>query len=129
MKKVLLFISVILILFGIDIIINSDRIRLDGIIAEIQTCFFPSDTEYSEKYTHEKFDKIKIGMSEMEVINILGEPFSKFMPHKNSQNIKIINNVAYQYSYSPSNLHFRVRNVIFDQGKVVKIIHHFLVID
>ena len=128
MKRFFIIIFIIVILFGIDIIINSDRVKLDGKIAEIQTLFFTSDTKYSEKYTHEKFNEIKIGMSEKEVVNILGEPISKFKPHKDSRNIKLINHVAYQYSYSPSSSHFRVRNVIFDQGKVIEIIHCFDII-
>ena len=35
------------------------------------------DTEFSKKYSPNKFDKITIGMSESEIVNILGEPLYK----------------------------------------------------
>lgn len=129
MKRVLKFIFISVLLFALDIVLNFDRVKLDGVFAEITSLFFFSDTQYSNKYTNEKFSQIKIGMTEREVIMILGEPISKFKPHKDSGDPKRINQIAFQYSYSPSKSHFRVRNIIFNCGKVIKKIYCFYTID
>lgn len=35
------------------------------------------DTQFTENFTFEKFDKISKGMSQQDVVNLIGEPFSK----------------------------------------------------
>jgi hypothetical protein len=107
-----------IILCAIYISIRWNYIRLDGITGEICGIFFHTDTKYSMNYSHHKFVQVKIGMTENEVINILGEPIKRWNPYLGDDyNIKN-NYIAFEYSISPSDTHYRLRSVHFFKGKV-----------
>jgi hypothetical protein len=129
MKLVSKTLLIIIVSFIVDFIINNDRIKLERISAEIASLFYFSDTRYSSGYSNNKFSEVKIGMTGDEVIRILGGPISIFKPHKDSEDPKKRNRIAFQYSFSPSKSHFRVRNIIFDKEKVIKKIHCFAIND
>src|SRR5205085_7316666 len=53
-----------------------------------------ADTEFAQNYTPGKFKNIKEGMSEKEVIAVLGEPISKYTDSTNSKE----STVTYYYT-------------------------------
>ena len=122
MKKILLIVSIIIVIItSIDIFVNYDRICLDGFEGEILSILCITDTEYSQEYTHSKFSKIITGMTSKKVLDILGEPLARWIPHdkeSRSENNKYIN---YQYSQSPGSTHYRLRQVRFRNDTVYKI--------
>ncbi len=139
MKKYIFIILILLFLLRvINVIINDDRIKLDGFFAEIESSFFFDDTKYSGEYTHGKYLKIKLGMTENEVLEILGKPLATFKPHEHSKKYKyllqksksfnlyypndtsLIKHNVYVYSFHPSRgYYYRMRHICFDENKKV----------
>jgi hypothetical protein len=87
---------------------------------------FKSDTEYSQGYTEKKFASIKHGMTEKQVLLILGKPLKRRniynypKPGKESD-------IFYEYSWSPANTHYRRRYIHFENGRVTQIQHYFYI--
>lgn len=95
-------------------------LSLDGYSSLAWHLLFPiEDTEYSDSYSHKKFLKIKKGMTEKEVIDILGEPLAIFPP--------TIDIKAFQYSESPSSTHYRLRQVYFKDGIVSERVSYYYI--
>ena len=113
------------IIIEFTILCNQDRIVLDGTEGEIFGLIFSTDTKYSKGYTHDNFAKIKVGMTEKEVLNILGEPLLRWLPYQygNFQSKKHF--IGLQYSESPSGTNYRLRQVYLDKGIVAETIHYF----
>jgi len=106
MKKVIKVILIfVLICFGILYIG-----LLDGY-------FVKSDTKYSENYSELKFKSIEEGFSEKQVIDILGKPIAVFSL-KNGI-------VLYQYSYSPSDTNYDLRQIYIQNRKVIEVVKYF----
>lgn len=119
----------ILIVLGIVVItnltINFDRIMLDGISGEISSLAFPPDTKYSEGYSHEKFRQIEIGMTEEQVVEIIGKPLTIWNPYKPTKYTEKRHYVGFQYSESPTSVDYRLRQVYFDNGIVAEKIDYY----
>jgi len=108
-----------------DLIINFDRIMLDGVSGEISSLVFPPDTRFSEGYSHKKFRRIEIGMTQEQVVEILGKPLDIWKPYELTKYIEKRHYVAFQYSESPSSVDYRLRQVYFDNGIVAEIINYY----
>ena len=120
MKKRYWTLIVLVFVFITNLIINLDRIILDGISGELSSLVFPPDTKYSEKYSHENFRKIEIGMTEEQVIELIGKPLTVWQPYKPTKYIDKRHYIGFQYSESPSSVDYRLRQVYFDNGIVAE---------
>ena len=100
-------------------IIFADRVRLDGIKGEIYGTMFGPSTEYSTGYSHESFIKIKTGMTEKEVIKILGQPIDSFKPYPSYKDSMF--NVGLRYAKgTDENSHYRLRIIYLRKGIVTE---------
>jgi hypothetical protein len=125
MRKLLyLFVLVTIVVY----FVRRNTIKLDGISGEILGLITDADTKYSLGYSHNKFAQIKIGMTEKEVMEIIGEPLVRWKPYKYSKYKKDKGHyVGLQYSESPSDTHYRIRQVYLDNGKVAEIISYYYI--
>ena len=105
--------------------IRLDICKLDGISGEIWGLITVSDTKYSRGYSHIKFGQIKIGMTEKQVIEIIGEPLVRWQPYLNTNYKEKRHFVGLQYSESPSSTNYRLRQVYLDKGRVAEIISYY----
>jgi hypothetical protein len=107
------------------------RITIDGLIGEPFDLLGCTDTQYGDGYSHWGFKRIEIGMTEQEVIAILGEPFYRWAPYGGRSTSKRFPEKAHfiglVYSRSPSSTHYRLRQVNLDNGFVVEIRGYFYV--
>lgn len=104
-----------------------DRIRMDGYSAEVFDLFLATDTQYADGYSHEGFSRIKVGMKEQEVLDILGEPLARWRPydHPNTPFPERKHFVGLEYSRSPSTRNYRLREVFLDNGVVADMVGFF----
>ena len=105
-----------------------ERIRIDGAKAELLSLLVALDTEYAPGYSHAGFNKIRIGLTEQEVLDILGEPLSRWSPYSYRGKTRWPEKahfVALAYSRSPSSKSYRLRQVILDNGVVAEIRGYF----
>ena len=65
-----------------------------------------TDTQYAPNYSDRNFAKVKIGMSENKVQELIGKPFVSW---------KYGEKVIYEYSRSPQDTNYRMRQVHFSQ--------------
>lgn len=94
-------------------------LKLDGYSGLILSMQLQEDTIFSHKYTHEKFEQIKIGMTQEDVGKILGEPIVQWTPKQG------IN--ALQYSTSLTDTHYRLRQIYLKDNKVIDRISYFYI--
>lgn len=117
-KTITNFSIVILILFGLKQVIPF--LKLDGYAGLFfSILLFTDDTKYSDNYSGWKFLKIKKGMTKSEVYNILGKPITIFSPKEGVKSL--------QYSKSPKDTHYRIRQVYLKENKVVERVSYFYV--
>lgn len=95
----------------------------DGWEAAVVSLFYRTDTEFSTAYTETGFSRLKIGMSQKEVLDILGKPLDVFRVHS----IDGGNSMGWRYTKSPGDHSYRVRVVIFEGEKVSRILSEFYV--
>ena len=120
-----LFFLIILFL-GIIYVANHHRRKIDGLSGEIYGLLLSTDTHYASNYSHQSFSKVKKGMTEKEVLSLLGEPlYRSQVPQKANQSV--LDYDKWFYSRSPSNTHYRIRQIKFREGKVSKLIGYFWV--
>lgn len=127
-RKKLIPLIIIFVFFGIYFFTGLDRILIDGIHGDIGSLIVRTDTKYSKAYTHSKFNQIEIGMSEEELISILGDPLYFWEPYKSSKHTEKEHYIGYVYSESPSSSSYRLRHVYLD-GKVVAEINGYFYVD
>ncbi|NEN25697.1 outer membrane protein assembly factor BamE [Cryomorpha ignava] len=106
---------------------TADRLRIDGISGEIWDFIYSTDTKYADGYSDKRFNEIKIGMTEQEVLDVLGEPLTEWNPYQNTRFKDKANFIGFQYSVSPSDTHYRLRQVYFNKGVVAEKIGYFYV--
>lgn len=118
--KILLFPVVI---SGLYFYLNYDRIHIDGLKAEIYCLTHGEDTRYSNEFSHNKFRQIEIGMTEKEVLDILGKPLTRFSyaEHFDKNTFEQGHLVGLKYSESPNSENYHLRIIHLDYGKVVRI--------
>lgn len=88
---------------------------------------FPTDTHYSIGFSEDKFNRIRIGMHMNQVVAMLGEPLVRWKPYGFLRTPKKVNIVNFQYSESPSDTHYRLRQISFDNDTVIGIHAKFYV--
>ena len=66
-------------------------------------------------------------MTEKEVLEILGEPLTRWTPYRHANFPDKAHYVGLQYSESPSSTHYRLRQVYLDNGVVAEVIGYFYV--
>lgn len=99
---------------------TSANLRIEGYSGMILEYLLPKhDTVFSENYTDEGFLKIKKGITEEEVIKILGEPLVRWIPEDNY--------LGLQYSLSKESTNYHLRQVYLSQGKVKEIIGYYYI--
>ncbi len=94
---------------------------------KVITLILQPDTNYSSGYTDEKFESISVGMTEKQVLDILGEPLTRWRPYLNTKFQDKEHFVGLQYSESPGSGHYNLRQINLDNGKVAEIISYFYV--
>lgn len=111
--------------FGYEI---PDRIRIDGPSVELMGLLTLMNTQYAEDYSHAGFRKIKTGMTERQVLDILGKPLKRIGPYQDhpcgtTQCPAEGHYLSLVYSMPPNlrNTNYRARNLTLDDGSVVKI--------
>jgi outer membrane protein assembly factor BamE (lipoprotein component of BamABCDE complex) len=93
---------------------------LDGLHGRLLESAFGADTEYTKGYTDAAFAKVRAGQTKQEVIDALGEPFTKSPSH-------ISGKERWMYSRSPTSTHYRYREVQLVDGVVVEKRNHFYI--
>lgn len=118
-KKILVNLGiVILFLFGLKQVVPT--LKLDGYSGLfLSILLFTDDTKYSDNYSGWKFLKIKKGMTKNQAYDILGKPILVFSP---SEDI-----ISLQYSKSPKDTHYRIRQVYLKDNKVIEKVSYFYV--
>lgn len=131
MARLSLYLALLVAVLASYAALTAPRIRIDGFLAEPFDLLGMTDTQYANGYTHRGFNRIEVGMTERDVIGILGEPLYRWSPYGARSVSKRFptkaHYVALTYSRSPSSTHYRLRQVIFDRGEVAEIRGYFYV--
>lgn len=99
---------------------TSPNLRIEGYTGLILEYFFSDhDTVFAESYSDKGFLAIKKGMTEKEVIDILGEPLKRWTPKDNY--------IGLQYSKSKGSTHYRLRQVYLTKGEVKEVIGYYYI--
>ncbi len=106
---------------------SPDYKKSDGWRGVIFSILFPTDTHYSNGYSEDKFNRIRIGMHMNQVVAILGEPLVRWKPYGYLTISEKVNIVNFQYSKSPSDTHYHLRQICFDGDTVIEIRAKFYV--
>lgn len=122
--KINVILVVLITLIGYGIIWQTTQRNINLIYEGAWSFILLTDTNYSVGYTNNRFNKISVGMSEKEVIEILGEPITRFNPYKNNEKLHFVSLV---YSRSPSDTHYKIRQVYLDNGVVAEVVAYFYV--
>jgi len=115
--------------FGYEV---PDRTRIDGLSTELMGLLVFMNTQYADDYSHAGFRRIKVGKSEQEVLDILGEPLSRIGPYSKhpcgtTQCPGEGRYLSLVYSMPPNlrNTNYRARHVTLNNGVVVEIYGRF----
>jgi hypothetical protein len=97
-------------------------ISLDGLGGLVFGLLGEEDTVYAPGYSDRAFRQVEIGMSQQEVLSLLGEPISPF--RLTGEPLMDWSRAfpaewCWEYSHSPSDSDFRIRCVYIENGKVV----------
>ncbi len=113
------------IFFGYEV---PDRIRIDGLHTELAGLMTLMNTRYADGYSQAGFRRIRMGMSEKEVLDILGEPFYRWRPNAFKGFPEKTWYVSLVYSRPPNhkNSSFRSRAVVVYKGVVTGVFGHFV---
>jgi hypothetical protein len=114
MRAVLLLILVVLALGFLHFYL------LDGLDGWFFSLPGKEATYYSKGYSDSGFRRIKIGMSEEDVLTILGEPLARQETPEEKQ-------TSWRYSGRRIDTDYRERVIIFENGKVKKKISDYYV--
>lgn len=109
-------INLILFLFCLKQIIPN--LKLDGYSGLfLNILLFTDDTKYSENYNGRKFLKVKKGMMKKQVYELIGKPLS-------ASEMKD-GNIRLEYSISPKDTHYCIRQVILKNDIVFERVAYF----
>ncbi|WP_460501102.1 outer membrane protein assembly factor BamE domain-containing protein [Hymenobacter agri] len=86
---------------------------------------FNNPTQYASNYSESNFQEVTVGMSEQQVVELLGSPLAKWEPYQYSNYINRQHYIGYTYSRSESGEgDYEVRQINFDRGKVAEVRHY-----
>jgi outer membrane protein assembly factor BamE (lipoprotein component of BamABCDE complex) len=91
----------------------------DGLAGWIWCHLYPDTAVYASGYTESAFRKIHRGMTEDEVSALLGKPIDRVRRKGDKW--------LWEYSVSPTNRSYRLRSVLFANGRVEDVFHEFYV--
>ena len=94
---------------------------LDGLDGFIWSHMFQEDTRYSARYSDTAFRNVRVGMSETELIQLLGEPLRSFPPTSDRGWTTL------WFSESQHDSHFRMRSINLRDGIIIGIQSEFYV--
>lgn len=114
-----------ILLIGYRWIQHPPRTQIDGIRGELLWIVATPDTKYGEGYSHEAFLKVHQGMTAQEVCNILGPPLSSSGPLKYNQSEISQGRTTLYYIESPSDSHYRLRQVVIHNSRVKERIGYY----
>lgn len=103
--------TVLLVLIGLYYPAVSDRVKIDSRRGEILELLLATDTQYADGYSYEGLLHIRKGMTEREVLDLLGEPLTRWRPHAHTRLTGKAHFVELGYSISPSSNNYRLRAV------------------
>jgi hypothetical protein len=126
-KRKVYIITIFLIVLGLLWILRPEKTKIDGLSGEIWNLMFATDTKYAKGYSDKAFNKIEIGMTEEEVLNLIGEPLTRWTPFSHTNSPNKAHYIGLQYSESPSSTNYRLRQVYINNGVVAEVIGYFYV--
>ena len=98
-------------------------LSLDGIAGIVFPLMFPDSTVYSEQWNYWSFRFVRKGMSVADVMEMLGPPIRQWDNVNENGEVE----TRFAYTVSSSNSHFRIRQVVFRNGRVVSKFHEYYV--
>ncbi len=98
----------------------AQEFALDGGGGCLTPLVFREDTEYASGYSAPAFQQLRLGMTEQEVLALLGSPLDRWPRMESGE-------VGWQWTRSPGSNSYRVRSVVFRSGRVVEIFHEFYI--
>ncbi len=90
----------------------SESLRIKGYGGLLLESMIQDDTEFAQDYTDKRFLMIVPGMTDSQVLDIMGEPLSKWNLNDSL--------TRFSYSKSPSFNHYQIRQIHFKNRVVVK---------
>ena len=126
-KRKVYIVLITVVLLGLMWNLRPERTKIDGLSGEIWNLIFTTDTKYANGYTDKGFYSIEVGMTEKGVLEILGEPLTRWSPYQHTKFQDKAHYLGLQYSESPSSTHYRLRQVYLDVGIVAEVIGYFYV--
>ena len=94
------------------------RYHLDGLNGWLLSLGAEEDTEYAAGYSDKAFRNVRSGMTEANVLALLGEPLEKSPRRPDGTE-------GWRYARSPSDASYRVRVIRLRHGIVTSVRHHF----
>lgn len=89
-------------------------------------------TEYAPNYSHNKFKQVKVGMSEPEVLALIGEPFERtpdrscWLVERGEECAVVSPKSTWYYSQQDeTDTDYFVRNLEMENGKVTRVVKSF----
>lgn len=109
--------------FLLAIPVSCELMSLDGIAGVLCPLIFPDSTVYSEQWDYWSYRFVRNGMTVAEVTEKLGSPIKQWS--YDIENGK--RETRFAYTISPSDSHYRIRQIVFRDGKVVGKFHEYYV--
>ena len=78
------------------------------------------DTVYAPRYTDSSFRKIKIGMTEQDVMELVGKPLEAYAVERRGRQC-----VGWRFSRSEKGTSYKVRSILFSDGRVFEVFRDF----
>ena len=108
---------------GLHYFFNYHRIQIDGLNGELYCLLNGDDTQYAADFSDRNFIKIKNGMTEKQVKDLLGQPLTIFSYDSlyNKTTFEKGHCIGLKYTDHLSGGSFHLRIIHLDYGKVVKV--------
>ncbi|WP_426751522.1 hypothetical protein [Myxococcus sp. Y35] len=105
---------------GLFVGLSVHLLLLDGLDGLLLSMLFTPSTQFAPGYSSLAYWRVHPGMSQVEVVKLLGEPLDKFeSPTQGS---------LWRYSRSPTDSHYHQRTVrVSNEGIVTKVHHEYYV--
>ncbi|MBL7913116.1 MAG: hypothetical protein JNJ41_18780 [Bacteroidia bacterium] len=125
-KFLIKIICVPFIIAELHCLLNFHRIQIDGLNGELYCLVNGDDTQYADDFSDRNFTKIKNGMTEKQVKDLLGEPLKIFSYDSlfDKKTFEQGHCIGLKYTDHPSGGTFHLRIIHLDYGKVVKVMAH-----
>lgn len=96
-------------------LLSPDQWALDGVSGVVLDLFLEDDTVYTTSYSDAGFRAVRVGMTLHDVEKLIGRPESTWsLEDRGGQP----GEVGARWSHSPGDTHYRVRVLLFRDGRV-----------